>query len=320
MTHRPATGAPACAARSRRPWHTRWWTAGCVPQHLPDLGQRRPGPQHLRRQRVPQPVRAHPGQPGPPASPAHDLADRRRRQPPVGGAGRAEHCHRIAARPARHQIGGDRLADLGGQRQPFEPAPLAADRHLAPLPVDVGQLQGGDLGAAQAKPRQHEQDRVVAAACHGAAVAAGQQPAYRRGIQATGQRRQPPARHRRHRRRQWHRHMPGHVQEPQQRPHRRHHRLRRLRVAALAVAEQERGDLPRIQPGQRRIQRRGQMSEETAGLLAVAPHGRRRQAPLPGQPAAELCQQGHNRVRASSAAGLGNRAGLAQEPQHRAHP
>ena len=58
-----------------------------MPEHLADLGQRRSGAQHLGRQRVAEPVRAASLEPGMAAGPAHDLADRGRRQLPVRPAG-----------------------------------------------------------------------------------------------------------------------------------------------------------------------------------------------------------------------------------------
>lgn len=70
------------------------------------------------------------------------------------------------------------------QRQPLDPAALAADRHLPAAPVDIGQFQAGDLGAAPAQPREHGRDRQVAAAGNGAGIAARQQPRDHRGVQS----------------------------------------------------------------------------------------------------------------------------------------
>jgi hypothetical protein len=163
-----------------------------MPQHLPDLRQRRAGPQHLGRQRVAQPVRSPPRQPGPVAGPAHDLADRLRRQLPVRPPHGHEHCPRRAAGTAVGQPLGKRLPSRGRQREPLDAAALARDRDLADPPVNIAQLKAGDLGAAQPKPRQKRQDRVIAAAHERRAVAAGQQPLDLGRRHPAGQRGQPP--------------------------------------------------------------------------------------------------------------------------------
>ena len=53
------------------------------------------------------------------------------------GPGAQEHLPPIARRPPAPQVGGDRLADVGGQRQPVLAAALAAHDQLARAPVDV---------------------------------------------------------------------------------------------------------------------------------------------------------------------------------------
>ena len=73
----------------------------------PDLGQRCSGPQHLGRQRVPEPVRSPPLQASPLAGPSHDGPDRLRCQRPVGPPDRHEHRPRLALRPPVLQPGGE---------------------------------------------------------------------------------------------------------------------------------------------------------------------------------------------------------------------
>ena len=67
--------------------------------------------------------------------------------------------HRAGACPPSNRQ--RRLADVGRQRQPTDPAALPADRHLTAAPVHIGQLKRSDLTAAQAKPREDGQGRVV---------------------------------------------------------------------------------------------------------------------------------------------------------------
>ena len=56
-------------------------------------------------------------------------------------------------RPPVLQVGNDRLADIGGQRQSFGASSLAGDPKLAGAPVDVIEPERGDLAGAQPQPR-----------------------------------------------------------------------------------------------------------------------------------------------------------------------
>jgi hypothetical protein len=73
-----------------------------VPQHLPDLGQRRASPQHPGRGRVPQPVSARLRQPGTSAGVPHDHLDRVSGQPAARRVGGQEHP---AAGPSGRRAG-----------------------------------------------------------------------------------------------------------------------------------------------------------------------------------------------------------------------
>ncbi len=83
----------------------------------------------------------------------------------------------VAARtrwPAPAQPAGQRLTDIGRQREPFLPATLAADDDLTGPPVQVRELQSCDLARPQAQSGQQRQDREVPAAEGRAPIAAGQ--------------------------------------------------------------------------------------------------------------------------------------------------
>jgi hypothetical protein len=163
-----------------------------VAQHLSDLRQRRAGAQHLGRQRVPEPVRTAARQPGPVASPTHDLANRFRRQLPVRPPHRHEHRPRRATGTALGHPLGKRLPGRDRQWEPLDTAALTADRNLAGPPVNVVQLQAGGLGAAQPEPGQQRQDRVIAAADGRVPITTGQQPLDLGRRHPTRQRGQPP--------------------------------------------------------------------------------------------------------------------------------
>ena len=145
-----------------------------MPQHLPDLRQRRPGAQHVGGQRVSQPMRTHPRQARAATPLSHDAADRRRREPPIWLAHRSEHRPRLAVGPAIGQICHDRFPDIAGHREPIDPVALAPHRDLTGTPIQVAEPQVGGLGAAQSQPHQHDQDRVVTPTDHRGLVAGPQ--------------------------------------------------------------------------------------------------------------------------------------------------
>ena len=120
-----------------------------------------PGVQQIGGQGVPQPVRAEPGQPGPPAGTGHDRADRSSGQWSDRGAHGDEHRVRLTPRAGPGQVAGHRGTHRGGQRQPFHPGALAADQHLAVKPVEVVQAERGDLGAPQPEVGQQREHRAV---------------------------------------------------------------------------------------------------------------------------------------------------------------
>jgi hypothetical protein len=121
---------------------------------------------------VPQAVLANVAQSGAPGSGGHDPADPRARQ---RGVRRLDTNEQRPAQGASGapiaQIGRDRLADIGRQRQLLNAVALAMHPELAGAPVDVLQRQGGDLADTQPEPNEHRQDRKVAASADGAPVA-----------------------------------------------------------------------------------------------------------------------------------------------------
>lgn len=62
------------------------------------------------------------------------------------------------------QVVGHGLPHVDRERQQRVAVALARDADLAGAPVDVIDTERGDLPGAQPQPRQHDQDRVVAAA------------------------------------------------------------------------------------------------------------------------------------------------------------
>ena len=121
-------------------------------QYLGDLGQSRAGAQHLAGCAVPEPVRARTRQPGPVTGGPYDRRDTGGRQPVPGREHPQEQQAARQGRPAAAGVAGQRLAGIGGKRQPFPAASLAADHDLAVPPVDVIEGQGRDLPDAQPQP------------------------------------------------------------------------------------------------------------------------------------------------------------------------
>ena len=74
-----------------------------------------------------------------------------------------EHLWAVADRTARPDIVDDRPADVLQQRQPHPVAGLRlAERQSVARPVEIGELQPFDVDAAQPKPGDQQDDRVIA--------------------------------------------------------------------------------------------------------------------------------------------------------------
>jgi hypothetical protein len=74
-------------------------------------------------------------------------------------------------RTAAVQVRSDRFTDVSGQREAFGAICFATHDDLSGSPIDVFERKLGDFGRPQAETGQHGQDREVAAAILGAAVA-----------------------------------------------------------------------------------------------------------------------------------------------------
>jgi hypothetical protein len=113
-------------------------------------------------------------------------------RPPVG-----------RCRTAAVQVRSDRFTDVTGQRETFGTICFATHDDLAGSPIDVFECKLGDLGRPQAETDQHGQDRKVATAILGAAVAGRQQAPDLVRLQSLGQSNQSPTGDRRHSRGEW---------------------------------------------------------------------------------------------------------------------
>ena len=213
------------------------------------------------------------------------MADRRRVHRAIGGTGVHEHVPALAVTAAALQVGGQRLADVDGNRQPVAPAALADHDQLTGTPIDVLKGQGRDLaGAQQSQPRHHRQDRVVASADPRAAIAAGQQPRQLSGRQRP--RRLGPTRgDRGHCGRQRQRRVPAQIQEPQQCPQAGDQVAKRPHPAGRRLLEHERADVRGCQPPQpkRVVRERAAAGEERPGHAPVALDGSGGQAAITEQ-------------------------------------
>ena len=198
---------------------------------------------------------------------SHDCAHRRG-ELPVRSTDGAEHTRCIAPWSARPSDGKQALHQRPPAAGVGQSGCYAADSDLAAAPIDITELEISDLRAAHPNTtawsgwRSHAGPRSCPD-CTCPATAA------LRRRQARGTTTPAATQPSRHRLRQRNGHMACHVQKPQQRADCGHRRFGRLRVAVPAVAEDERHDLPRIQPLQRSSQRLGKVSKEFMGLLTM---------------------------------------------------
>ena len=219
-------------------------------------------------------------------------------------------------RPAVAQVIGDRLAHVGGQRQPGVVIAFAPHRALPGAPVDVIQGEAGDLPGPQAHPGEQDQDRVVAAPGGAVPVAGRQQRGCLPGSDPARKRGSPAAGRRRFGRVQPRPHSAGDVQESEQRAHRGHQALHVGRVSPAGLADGESGDVRRGHGGQVRLAGDAQAGDQRAGEPHVTAHRDCRQPALAGQVAAELRQQRLSRRRGHGS-GLRDHAQAPQVAQQR---
>ena len=109
-------------------------------QDLPDLCQRRPGPEHRRRGGMPQTMRMNPAKPRALTSGEDHLGDPAGAQPPKRSLGANEDRPvQSAVRPTVTQIAADRFPDIDGQREPLAAAALADHNQLPSTPIKVSE-------------------------------------------------------------------------------------------------------------------------------------------------------------------------------------
>ena len=189
-------------------------------------------------------------------------------------------------------------------------------------PVDVTQLHGGGLACPQPQPGQHREDREVAAAGPGIAIAAAQQQARLSGTQPPRQGAELAVGDSGHRRRELPVDPAGHEQKAQQRPQRGHHALGVGNAAQPRLIQHEPGDLSRRQPAQPLLHRTRQPGQEAADSGQVTADRHLRQPTLADQEPAVLLHQPRHAVAGVLDGRLrrGNHADPAQVRQQRPQP
>jgi hypothetical protein len=220
----------------------------------------------------------------------HNVANRPARDPGQRRALGQEHRPTEPTRPTVAQIVHQRLANIVRQRQHVLPGALPADHDLRRPPVDIIELQPGDLASTQPQPGQQQHDRVVATTDRRRAIAAIQQPLHLVGSKPAREILRP-ASDRRHRRRQRLRDQPQHMQEPQQSPKRGHHRQGRPIRPPARLAQHEHVDLGARQAGQIILKPLRALLQEQARDPLIQPHRPGRHPTLHKQIAAKLPNQ-----------------------------
>ena len=158
-----------------------------------------------------------------------------------------EHAPRPARRAAVPQIGRQSPPNFVGQGQRLATLPFSGQRYQTLVPVEVVQRQGGHFAAAQAQPRQQQQDGMVPPAGGRALVAAGQNRLHLLGGKRLRQPRQTPVRDRRDRTGEVEGEVPALVQVAQEAAQRGGKRLGVGRGEAFGAAHDEAVDIPRTQ-------------------------------------------------------------------------
>jgi len=122
-----------------------------VPQNLADLGQRRTPTQHVCGGGVTKTMRPDSPKPGTVTTPIHDLGHRRRHQRRVWCADPTKHDTMTNPGSPRAHIFRQRSSHLNGQREHIDTSGLATNVQLSATPVDIVQLDPGDLSRPQTK-------------------------------------------------------------------------------------------------------------------------------------------------------------------------
>ena len=155
------------------------------------------------------------------------------------GARNVKNTLRESWRPRTARYAASAVADIVRDREPIVPACLAAHEQITGPPVEIVELQAGDLDRAQPQPGEQHQHRVIPRAVKRRAVTAGQQRLDIGLRHRRRDRRLSPPRDPRHRLGQRPLREPADVQEPQQRPQLRDLPLRRPEAHPIALAQQE---------------------------------------------------------------------------------
>ena len=117
-------------------------------KNLTDLNQICTTGKHPGRSGMTQPMGVNMRDPGPQTGRFHDSPDPANRQALVWGTEPSEHSSAVTSRSASTDPTSDRLADIARKWKPFDPAAFAPNDQVAGSPVNVGQLQRGDLSGA----------------------------------------------------------------------------------------------------------------------------------------------------------------------------
>ena len=218
------------------------------------------------------------------------------------------------------QIGDDGLADVGGQRQPLPASPLAAHHHLAVVPVDILQREGGHLTGSQPEACQQREDGEVPHPGDRVPVAAVEQRRHRVGAQRPGQRLIRPAGGGGHGLRQRTGGVALQEQKAQQRPQRGDQHLGRAPAASATLADHERGHVAgrqvlQVEPVSSLTLRHEQSSRAQVALDAAG-----RQPAFVRQVGAVLLHQNLRRRRGGRLRGDGRRSQAPQVAQQRRQP
>jgi hypothetical protein len=197
----------------------------------------------------------------------------------------------VAAWPSPNEPAGDRLADIGRQRQAFVLWSLAPDEQLAIAPVDVVQTQGGHLAGTQPQTREQHQHGEVTPPESAPPVTASKECDDVIRIECSGQSGEPPGGDLWDRAREGTRRAAGEVTEAQEGPKPGGDIAGRASAAAPALLSNEVENLQRpdvLKPEARHLRPRRQ---EQAGDAKVSCDRSSRKAPFIDQVAAEVLEQ-----------------------------
>jgi hypothetical protein len=122
-------------------------------KHLTNVRHRRAGAQQVASQRVSQPMRCDTLYPGATAGVAHDRPHSRGFEGTDRRVHRQEHARLAWTGAAAVEMRNQRLTDFGGQRKPVAAMAFAVDVNLRSRPVQVTELEAGDLDGSQSQSR-----------------------------------------------------------------------------------------------------------------------------------------------------------------------